>query len=79
MSEHYVDIIESASGNTIKSLGPYSSDRLAEKAERGVSHQVDIARYHTRLRHGTAPDLTPSELAEVTRFGIHEEDQEEKR
>ena len=24
-----------------------------------------------------APTLTPSELAEVTRFGIHEEDQEE--
>lgn len=24
------------------------------------------------------PGLTPSELAEVTRFGIHEEDQEEK-
>lgn len=25
------------------------------------------------------PNLTPSELAEVTRFGIHEEDQEERR
>lgn len=27
----------------------------------------------------TAPDLTPSELAEVTRFGIHEEDQEDEQ
>lgn len=26
-----------------------------------------------------APDLTPSELAEVTRFGIHEEDQEDEQ
>lgn len=25
------------------------------------------------------PDLTPSELAEVTRFGIHEEDQEDEQ
>lgn len=25
------------------------------------------------------PDLTASELAEVTRFGIHDEDPEEKR
>ena len=24
------------------------------------------------------PDLTPDELAEVTRFGIHEEDQEDQ-
>lgn len=28
---------------------------------------------------GDTPDLSPSELAEVTRFGIHEEDQEENR
>lgn len=25
------------------------------------------------------PDLTPSELAEVTRFGIHEEDQKDEQ
>lgn len=28
---------------------------------------------------GEAPRLSPSERDEVTRFGIHEEDQEEKR
>lgn len=31
----------------------------------------------TREREETAPDLSPSELAEVTRFGIHEDQEDE--
>lgn len=83
MSEHYVDIIVRETGTTIKALGPYATARTADKAQRGAEQNLDHSMYYTRTRDEgetlPTPALTPNELAEVTRFGIHEEDQEDER
>lgn len=83
MSEHYVDIIDRETGATVKALGPYATTRIADKAQRGVELNLDHSTYYTRIRDGgemlPTPALAPAELAEVTRFGIHEVDQEGKR
>ena len=48
--DHYVDIIRYDDDETEKTLGPYSSEREAEKAERGVGYQLDHARFYTQVR-----------------------------
>lgn len=50
MSSHYVDIIDHETSETIKSLGPYDSNRTAEKADRGLNYQIDHSRYYTQIR-----------------------------
>lgn len=81
MSEHYVDIIVRETGATIKALGPYASTRIADKVQRGVEQNLDHSMYYTRTRDEgevlPTPELTPSERAEVTRFRIHEDQEDE--
>lgn len=50
MSYHYADIIVRETGATIKALGPYASERMAGKVQRGVEHQIDHANYYTETR-----------------------------
>jgi hypothetical protein len=54
MPQHYVDIISYEGENVVKSLGPYESKRLAEKAERGLSYQLDYSRFYSQTRQETS-------------------------
>ena len=47
---YYVDIIEYETEETVKSLGPYPTDRMAEKADRGLGYQLDHSRFYSQLR-----------------------------
>ena len=46
-SEYFVQIIENHTGNKIEEIGPYSSERMAERAERGVLRNLNRDRYFT--------------------------------
>lgn len=39
--EYFVQIVEIKTGNEIKELGPYKSERMAEKAESGVNRNLN--------------------------------------
>ena len=55
MTEYYVDIISHKANETVKSLGPYNSEKTAEKAERGLLYQLDHGRFYTQIRQEGAP------------------------
>lgn len=51
---YYVEIVECADEGeyddvVIKILGPYITQREAEKAERGVDQRIDPERYYSQL------------------------------
>lgn len=46
----YVEIIETATKKIERKLGPYESESLADKAEMGVSRNLNHAKYHTQQR-----------------------------
>lgn len=48
--DHYIDIISHETGETIKTLGPYASGRLADRAESGLTRQIDHERFYSRQR-----------------------------
>lgn len=50
MSNYFVDFIDLVSGSTLKSRGPYYSERQAETAERGVNRNLNHASYYTQIR-----------------------------
>lgn len=43
----FVQIIESATNNVEKELGPYASERLADRADNGVNINLDQERFYT--------------------------------
>jgi len=43
----YVDIVNGDTDLTEKRLGPYDSESLAERAERGVNRNLDHDRFYT--------------------------------
>lgn len=45
--DHYVQVIEIETGNKIKELGPYKSERMAEKAEDGVNRNLNHHKFFT--------------------------------
>jgi hypothetical protein len=47
---YFVDIIRYADDETEKTLGPFYSERQAEKAERGLWYQLDHSRFYTQVR-----------------------------
>ena len=49
-SQWFVDVIEKATRSVVKTLGPYSSERNAEKAERGVLINMNTAEFFTTVR-----------------------------
>ena len=59
MSRAFVEILSEETCAVVKSLGPYTSERQAEKAERGVSANLDHDRYYTRVT------LDPAETQSV--------------
>ena len=52
MKGWYVDIVELKTKTVEKTLGPYPSERLAAKADRGVHINLDHGRYYTSTRQG---------------------------
>ena len=51
MKHHwFVDIIEKSTRQTVKTLGPFHSERAAEDAERGVLINVNFAEFFTSVR-----------------------------
>jgi hypothetical protein len=50
----YVEVVSYETGEVVKTLGPYASERLAEKAERGVEANLDHENYYTRTVAATA-------------------------
>lgn len=46
----YVEIVETATNKVEKQLGPYETENLADKAESGVSRNLDHEKYHTQQR-----------------------------
>ncbi len=49
-----VEIVESATGEVVKTLGPYDTERTAEKTERGVETNLNHAKYHTNVAMNSA-------------------------
>ena len=49
-TEHYIDIVSYGTGETVKTLGPFLSDRLADRAEGGLLRQIDHERFYSRQR-----------------------------
>jgi hypothetical protein len=45
----YVQVIEFESGKVERELGPYVNERLAEKADDGLTRQLNHERYYTRI------------------------------
>ena len=44
----YVEVVSYETGEVVKTLGPYASERLAEKAQDGVDANLDHENYYTR-------------------------------
>lgn len=49
-ADWYVDVVRAATGEIEKSLGPYGSERTAERAEDGLNRNIDHERYYTDIR-----------------------------
>lgn len=49
MAGHFVEIVSHVGDNVVKTLGPYDSERTAERAERGVEMNLDHASFYTRI------------------------------
>lgn len=47
MKEFYVEIAEKKTHKVIEKIGPYSSERMAEKSERGVNINLNHDEYYT--------------------------------
>ncbi len=45
--DHYVEIVETATGKVEKRMGPMSEHK-AEKVEMGVLHRIDLERFFVR-------------------------------
>ena len=45
----HVNIIETATGKVEHTIGPYASERQAEKAERAIINRLDTDRYHATV------------------------------
>jgi hypothetical protein len=45
----YVDIVETATGQVIKTMGPLT-ERDAERVDRGVSINLNHEKFHTNIR-----------------------------
>lgn len=57
MSEqYYVEIVETATDEVVKSLGPHS-ERSAERIERGVEINLNTDRFHVRMRPASAVEV----------------------
>ena len=50
ITQYYVDVIETATGNTVQSIGPTYSRRSAEQVERGVNINLNHEKFHTEVR-----------------------------
>ena len=46
--ELFVEIVDSSTDAVVKRLGPFGSENLTEKADRGVNVNLDHARFYTR-------------------------------
>jgi hypothetical protein len=44
-----IEIVESATGAVEKKLGPFATERLRDKADDGLTRQLDHARFYTRF------------------------------
>jgi len=49
MTKHYVKIVGFASGEAVQTLGPYESERQAERAESGVNRNLAHEHFYTIL------------------------------
>lgn len=46
----YVDVIEYDTDEVVKTLGPYTTERLADEIERVLGYQIDHQRFYTQIR-----------------------------
>lgn len=46
-----IEIVESATNKVVKKLGPYTSERLRDRADDGVNRQLNHERFYTRFSH----------------------------
>ncbi len=46
--ELFVEVVESATDEVVKRLGPFASEHLAEKADRGANINLNHDRFYTR-------------------------------
>lgn len=60
--KHFVHIIEHGTERVESELGPYDSERTAERADDGVNRNLDHSRFYTMVRsYEQATDTTPGE------------------
>lgn len=50
MGRHFVDVVAVASDEVVRTLGPYESESLAERAERGLNMQINHESFYTNAR-----------------------------
>ncbi len=50
MAEYYVDIIQYDTDEVVETLGPYASERQADRADSGVNINLDHERFYTQIR-----------------------------
>ena len=46
---YYVEIVSFSTGKVVNSIGPYTSERIVETADRGVNRNLDHDNYYTRI------------------------------
>lgn len=47
--QYYIKIVSYESGETVKEIGPYASERSADRGEAGVNVNLDHERFYTEI------------------------------
>ena len=55
MSEFFVEVVSYESDEVIRRIGPYASERAADKAENGVMANMNHDAYYTRVAEDGGP------------------------
>lgn len=63
--DHFIEVVETATGKVVDSLGPMSESR-AERADRGLQHNMNHERYHSRTGTRAELDKQAREAAAAT-------------
>jgi hypothetical protein len=53
-AEWWVEVVPFDAGDDVHRIGPYANKRLAERAESGVTRNLDDTRFCTRVTSGPA-------------------------